>query len=152
MPESYWQRKRRHLNEDHAARRAQSERTMGLIRSQAEIDRLAAATSGAPGSEPEFSETFRRLGVEWIMKKTAIMTAISTTDMLSPELKAEWLRVLEESTLTDRDDTPLEHLRTRVFREAMKGGHILERGGFMIGLLTGLGTLIDTRVQARAEF
>jgi hypothetical protein len=152
MPENYWQRKRRHLNEDHAARRAQSERTMGLIRSQAEIDRLAAATSGAPGSEPEFSETFRRLGVEWIMKKTAIMTEISTTDMLSPELKAEWLRVLEESTLTDRDDTPLENLRSQVFREALKGGHILERGGFMIGLLTGLGTLIDTRVQARAEF
>jgi hypothetical protein len=152
MPEDYWERKRRHLSEDHAARRAESKRTMDLIRSQAEVDRLAAATgeSGSPADQT-FSETFRRLGVEWIMTKTSVMKEIAGNEHLAPQERAEWHLVLERSALTDRDDEPLEGLRSRVFREAMKFDQELDRKGTLFALFGSLGTLIDIRVRARAE-
>jgi hypothetical protein len=153
MPEDYWERKRRHLNEDHAARRAESKRTMGLIRSQAELDRLAAA-AGATASRAEqaFSETFRQLGVEWIMRKTSIMEEIAGNEHLTAELRAQWRQALEQATLTDRDDEALERLRSQVFREGMRIDLGFERAGSLVGLNLNLGALIDIRVRARAEF
>jgi hypothetical protein len=156
MGETYWERRRRHLNEDHAARRAESNRTIGLICSQEKIDRLTAAIGTAAGTpantpDPSLSEEFRRLGVEWMMKKTAILQEIAERRFLAPHVKAAWRRTLEATTLTDRDDESLTGLRGRMILESVRGASFeVGRSASISALVGSVSTLIDIRVQARA--
>ena len=150
MGETYWERRRRHLNEDHAARRAASQRTMGLLRSQERIDRLTAAISASsPG--PTISEAFRRLGVEWIMTKTKTLQDIAGNTFLAPEVKADWCGVLEATTLTDRDDESLTALRGRMILASVRSGFEPGRVASVSALVGSVSTLIDIRIRARAE-
>jgi hypothetical protein len=82
MGESQWERKQRHLNEDHVARRKQSKRTIGLIKSQDRIDRITAdiesATTGS--SEPRaLSEEFRFGRVDSLMTLANSITVLIQT-------------------------------------------------------------------------
>jgi len=154
MGESHWERKQRHLNEDHAARRKQSERTIGLIKSQERIDRLTAdIESASTGSEePQASsEEFRRLGVEWMIKKTSTMAEIDTNPYLSADLKAAWRGTLQQTTLTHSDDDDLTSLRARILLEAIKFDPRPGRTHSLMALTNNITALVETRTQARAE-
>jgi len=155
MGESHWDRKRRHLNEDHEFRRKQSKRTMGLIKSQERIDRLTDAiddAGAAPASERPVSKEFTRLGVEWMRKKTSILAAISGNPFLTDSMKAEWCQMLQAQALTEDDDADLTGLRGRVLLESVKFDGRLGRSASMTELVGDLETLIGIRVQARAHW
>lgn len=154
MGESRWQRKQRHLNEDHAARRKQSKRTIDLIRSQERIDRISAdiEAAGTDLTGPAaFSAEFRRLGVEWIMKKTSTMAEIDGNPYLPADLKAAWRSTLEQTTLTDSDDEGLTSLRARIMLEAMKFDPRPGRVDSLVVLISSVTALIELRTRARAE-
>lgn len=160
MGEGHWERKRRHLNEDHAARRKQAQRTIGLIKIQDRIDRISgkieAANSEAAnskGNEPaECSEELRRLGVEWITRKSAVMAEVDGSPYLSADLKTEWCATLDRATLTDSADDDLDGLRATTLLEAIKI-KIDQPGrcGSVLALANGVTALIETRMQARAQ-
>ena len=164
MGEGYWERQRRYLNEDHAARRKESRRTIGLIKSKERIDRLTEAIESAradkpqpqpqPESEPEpteFSAEFRRLGVEWITKKTAVIAEIDDNPFLPDETRSAWRGMLTAATLTDSDDTPLTDLWWKISLDTMKFDGRLGRAGSLVALAGSIGTLIEIRTRARAE-
>lgn len=154
MGESRWQRKQRHLNEDHAARRKQSKRTIDLMKSQERIDRLSADIESASTDRtepPAFSAEFRRLGVEWIMKKTSTMAEIDSNPYLSADLKAAWRSTLEQTALTDSDDEDLTSLRARILLHAMKFDPRPGRVDSLVVLTGSVTTLIELRTRARAE-
>lgn len=155
MGEGYWERKQRHLTEDHAARRKESERTIGLIKSQDRLDRITAGIESATtgGNEPgAFSDEFRRLSVEWIVKKTSTLAEIDSNPYLSAEVKTAWSGTLRETALTDFDDENLTGLRRSILFEAIKFDPRPGRPAGLIALATSIAALIETRTQARAEW
>jgi hypothetical protein len=155
MGESRLEREQRHLNEDHAARQKESKRTIGLIQSEARINRTtadieAAATAGS--AEPRASSAeFRRLGVEWMVKKTSTMAEIDNNPYLSADLKIAWCGTLQQTTLTDSDDDDLTSLRGKILLEAIKYDPRPGRLNSLMALTNSITTLIETRTQARAE-
>ena len=152
MGESRWERKQRHLNEVHKFRREQTKRTIGLWKSRERINRLTdeieAAGAGTPDDHP-VSKEFRRLGVEWHLKKTSILAQISGNPFLDDETKAAWTRVLETTTLTDDDDESLTSLRFKVMMESFRFDGRLGRNASLTPLVGEVETLIAIRVQAR---
>jgi hypothetical protein len=152
MGESRSDRERRHLNEDHRARRAQSKRTIGLYKSQERIGRLTDAIESAqtPDERP-IPEEFTRLAVEWMYKKSSILSTISSSPFLTDETKAAWSRVLQEATVTDRDDATLTDLRLSVMFESVKFDGRPGRSASLTELVGEVATLIQIRVQARAH-
>lgn len=139
MGESRWDRERRHLNEDHEARRKQSKMFIELLK------------TSTPASSPKVSEEFIRLGAEWMRGKTAILSEISDNPFLSEETRATWSGVLERATLTDDDDTALTDLKFKMMLEAARFDGRVGRLASLTALGGELSTLIDTRVQARGH-
>ena len=135
MGESYWERKQRHLNEDHEARRGESERVTGLLRSQERIDVLSAGIKRSASADRPINEDFLRLQREWIDNTSATMTEISNCSFLSDEQKATWLRTVEQVVLTDRDDSSLIALRGQILREAFELDPRLGRAPNLIALI-----------------
>ena len=149
MGESYWERKQRHLNEDHEARRKESERTMGLLKSQQRIDELSAGLERSASADRPINEDFLSLQREWIDNLTATMMEISSCAFLSDEQKAAWQRTLEQVFLTDRDDSALVALRGQILREAFKLDPRMERGPTLIAHANRVATLIALIARAR---
>jgi hypothetical protein len=147
--EDYWERRQRHLNEDHEARRRESERTMGLLRSQERIDELSADIKRSTAADGPINEDFLRLQREWIDNKSATMTEISNCSFLSDEQKAAWLRTVEQVILTERDDSALVTLRGQIIREAFKLDPRLGRGPSLVALVNRIATLIALIARAR---
>lgn len=154
MGETYWERKQRHLNEDHDGRRKQSKRTIDLIKSQDRIDRLTADIEAASTGRNEpgaFSEDFRRLGVEWVTKKTSTMAEIDNNPYLSADVKSAWGSTLRATTLTGSDDDDLTSLRAEILLEAIKFDPRPGRFDSLMAMANSIAALIDTRTQARTE-
>ena len=153
MGESYWERKRRHLNEDHDARRKQSKRTMGLLKSQEKIEQLTGHIEAATARSDErrSSEEFRRLGVEWMLKKSSTVAEISHHPYLSADLKTAWCRTLEQTTLTHPDEDDLISLRAKILLEAIKFDLRPGRVHSLTALASSITALIELRAGARAE-
>jgi len=152
MGESRWQRKQRHLNEDHKFRREQSKRTIGLWKSKERIDRLSDDIQAAGGKAPDerpVSKEFARLGLEWNLKKTSLLAEISSNPFLTDRTKAAWSRVLETATLTDDDDENLTSLRGKVMIESIRFDGRVGRIASLTPLVGKVEALIEIRVQSR---
>ncbi|MGH3900759.1 MAG: hypothetical protein ACRDTA_21455 [Pseudonocardiaceae bacterium] len=153
MGESYWERKQRHLNDDHEARRKQSKRTMGLLKAQENIEQLTGHIEAATASSDEWtsSDEFRRLGVEWMLKKSSTIVEISNDPYLSADLKTVWCRTLKETTLTHPDEDDLisvwAGVLLEVFKFDLRPGRVLS----LTALASSITALIELRAGARAE-
>jgi hypothetical protein len=158
MGESRWERERRHLNEDHQARRIQSKLTMGLLKSQERVNRLTDAIESAqktsapqaPAEERPISK-LNGLGAEWMYKKNAILEEISSTPFLADETKAAWSRVLQSESLSDRDDSHLTALRFTIMLESARFDGRPGRWASLTELVGKVSKLMEIRVQARAR-
>lgn len=137
MGETHWERKQRELNEDHAARRAESWRFGDLLKSQARIDETNARIAARRAADQPRDPRVGSMGVDWIMKKTALIERISADPGLSNELKVAWSQVLVETTFTHRDETDLTAL----------GAAMADRG--LADLSRAVDDLAAVRVAAR---
>jgi hypothetical protein len=114
MGESRWEKEQRWLNEDHAARRAESRRQIELDKGRAEIkateERIAAAGRAGRPISPEYT----RLQVEWSTKKPKLIERIATQSDLPADTRAAWCRTLESTLFAARDTSDLVALRDAV--------------------------------------
>lgn len=106
MSEDYWDRRRRHLNEDHEFRREQSKRDIELIKGKIRIEQLTAEIRRRERSEQlktlldkmDKEKTFvlKRISACSSVRKDRWYEHLSSIDLTHPGADAELKNLLEE--------------------------------------------------------
>ena len=110
MSEDYWDRRRRHLNEDHKFRREQSKRDIKILKGKAEIDHLMGEIS-----RRERSEKLKALLDEIQQERTFVLERISACNSAR---KDQWSERFSGIDLAHPGiDTELKNLLEEVKRE-----------------------------------
>lgn len=110
MSEDYWDRRRRHLNEDHKFRRAQSKRDIEIDKGKAIIDRLSGEIS-----RRERSEKLKALLDRMHKEKMSVLKEISACSSLRKDKWREHLNSIDLMHLGA--DAELKNLLDEVERE-----------------------------------
>lgn len=117
MGEDYWERRRRHLNEDHAFRRAQSKRDIEILKGKHRIDETQDAIDrlAAEARRRERSERLKALLDEMQREKASILERIAAC---ASAHKRQWSERLSGLDLAQPGaDAELKKLREEVEEE-----------------------------------